>query len=264
VQPEENPQFKQNMQPKSHVYRSARQEAEDFKRKTRLIIQLAIILVLFVFATTAYNIYKDHQFRVVSTNPSTRNVATATPFFKVIFNRQLSKDNLSVSSNPAIISSYSINGDELDMNLNTPTDSNTTYNITINSISAADGKTLTDKNFKFQPKQVNSQDLPQDQQQALLKNQTQYLQQRQDPIIAYLPYGTLDFNLNYHFINQSTNSKIILDAQLQLAPGLSGAQATATTNQYKQEVTDYIKSKGLNPASYTIEYQVVQESLTGV
>lgn len=228
----------------------------------KLLVILSVLIVVFLL----YQAVRSQQFHVVNTNPSISNVATASPFFKVNFNKTLSKNDVSVVSSYSIISSYEVQGKTLIINLNTPLTTKRTYYIKINSISDTNRHKISSKAFVFVPKDVPSKDLPADQGQAILRKQGNYYPSSpaSDPIIAHLPYSTLDFSLSFQYATGSgNNSGLVLQAQLLIAPGVVGAEATTAADQYKQEVIDYIKSLDLDPTKYNIQYQVVNETITG-
>src|SRR5262249_32745118 len=125
--------------------------------------------------------------------------------------------------------------------------------------------TINNKSIKFTAQSLSYNQMPKDAQKYLVSHQDNYAPVQKDPILASLPYSTLDFNLDSSFpTGKNGKPTLVLQAQLLLAPGVTGAEATTDTEQYKQEVLDYIKSLGLSPDNYTIQYQTVQEQLNGV
>jgi hypothetical protein len=140
-----------------------------------------IVLVLIVLiAVAAYLVIVNSKFHVTGTNPGTAKVATISPFFKVNFNKKLSKSNLSVSSEPSVIKSYDVDGKVLVINLNTPLIAGKSYSVNVKSIQDTAGETLTDKNFGFIPQVIEAQDLPKDQADAILKAQASRPRTRND------------------------------------------------------------------------------------
>ncbi len=232
------------------------------KRAVALVAVLVVILACVGLLTTIQKHVASDKFRVLSTNPSVNYFADVSPFFKVTYNKPLSKSDLSVTSNPGIIKSYSVSGDTLTTLLNVPLNNTRDYSIFVLRIKDTAGVELKNQVFTFKPKLVNSNDLSKSQQNALLQAQENAaaLQKKEDPIMPYLPYSTLNFILNDAYVN----NKLILQAQILIPPHVSGAAAAADTTQYEQQVVQYIQSLGLNPANYTIQYQIVNESLNGV
>jgi hypothetical protein len=139
----------------------------------RLIRYSLIVLVVTGLVFLGYQLYLSRHFRVVSTNPRTRSVATISPFLKINFNRQLSSKNLSISSSYAVVSSYKIQNKTLIVNLKVPMTAGYKYYVKINGVSDNKGDRLVNKVFNFTPKKISSKNLPEDQKQALLKTQSQ-------------------------------------------------------------------------------------------
>ncbi len=132
-----------------------------------VLVGVAILLLLWA----AFAMYTANKFHVVSTNPNINDMATVTPFFKINFNKQLSKSGVSISSSPSIISSYAISGKQLILNLDTPTITNTHYTITVHSIHDQQNVYLHNLVFPFTPTYIAYSELPTDQRNALLKEQ---------------------------------------------------------------------------------------------
>jgi len=204
------------------------------------------------------------KFHIVSTDPPVSRVSNSIPFFNINFNKPLVSKSLKITSSPDIISSYNVSGKAIDISLK-PLTVNQAYTITINSLAATDNETIQNKSLRFVAQYISPQDLPNDQKQAILHNQENYSSPADNPIVGHLPHSTLNFILSAQ-VTTGTNSKpsLVLQAQILLAPGVTGATAAADINQYKQDVLSYIQSLGLNPAQYNIQYQIVNETITGV
>jgi hypothetical protein len=228
-------------------------------------LKIAILVVIMaVVSLLVFSLYTVTKFHIVSTNPATNQIATDTPFFKITFNKPLSHQALAVMGTGNVIRSDSISGNTLVLNLNYPLTTKKTYTITITSVQSQSGSQIANKRFMFTAQNTPFTKLPTDQQQAVISNQDQYTPAEKDPILAHLPYSTLDFILTPTFItDQNGQQQLVLQAQILLAPGVSGAQADTDTTQYKNEVLQYIRFLGLNPAKYDIQYQIVNETLTG-
>lgn len=132
------------------------------KRALTILIPLLVVLGGWLF-------YQSSQFHIVSTEPDIGSVATISPFIKIKFNKTLSASKLSVSSVPSIITSHKIDNKTLTVNLVTPLNTSTKYQLTIH-VSDVSGK-LIDKVFKFSPKYTTYSQLNQDQKSAILNNQ---------------------------------------------------------------------------------------------
>lgn len=221
-----------------------------------------LALVLLVFLAVVWGLFYVLEvlpFHIVSTNPKLNNVTVISPFLEVNFNDRLSKDGLSVAaSNKAIISSYTVKGKVLTINLQN-LHIKSSYKITIRSIKSVYGKQLSNQTLSFATKIANFQQLPADQQKALINSQDNYPKNPldSDPIIAHLPYSTLDFSMTAQI---TTQPKVVLNTKIYLsaADSESGdAARQAAISQYEQEAVSYIQSLGLNPANYIINYEII-------
>lgn len=222
---------------------------------------LAIAVAILALCCIGYAVFRGLQFRTVSTDPVLANVGADAPYIKVLFSKELSPTGLSVHSpEQNLIYSVNVKNKTLTVNLKTLVAKHM-YSIDIQSIAATDGKQLHSIQLSFVPKNIPFNQLPKDEQKTIIGAQDNYPLALKNPILAYLPYSTLYFILNSSFNKQGD---LVLRAQILLAPGVTGTAASEDTTQYEQEVTQYIRSLRLNPSNYTIQYQVVNESLTGV
>lgn len=140
------------------------------RKQTRRTIVLACLVVLLVVALgIAGKIISARRLHVTATYPKSADMTTITPFVKLTFSKQLSNDGVSVSSNPAIVSSYKPDGNTLTIMLNTGIglDPSQHYNITVEKISATNGERMGNYTFSFTPNNATPKDLPSDQQQVL-------------------------------------------------------------------------------------------------
>lgn len=157
------------------------------------LLKLATVaIIIFVLAFSVYEIVSSRRFHVVGTNPDISNVATVSPFLKIKFNKPLAGKNISVTSSYSIIKSYSVQDKTLVINLSVPMTAGYSYYVKINSISDAKGDKIVNKVFSFVPKTVVAQDLPADQQQALLQ-----AQDRRSRTQSNVAFNGLDALTNY-------------------------------------------------------------------
>jgi len=141
---------------------------EVVRKQLKIIAAVVLILLL---GWLGYLIYLSTTFHATDTNPSLSSVATVTPFLEINFNRPLSSSGVNVTSSPSIINSYSVSGDQLKLNFPPMLQQNRAYTVTVESISDTTGKQLKNLHFTFTPKYISTGNLPEDQQQAILKRQ---------------------------------------------------------------------------------------------
>lgn len=215
------------------------------------IASLFIIIVL--FALLGFEVIRLSGFHVVRTNPSVNRVANVTPFFDIYFNKPIIKSSVSLTSSPHIISGYSVKGDVLDVSLSALT-INKLYSLTLKSVVATNHQRMRNVVFHFTAKYINPGSLPKSEQQAIFKGQENYSSPANNPIVPHLPHQTLNYSLSAE-INKGLNGKPTLTLQAELL--LSQADLSnepAAIAKDKQMVFDYIRSLGLNPGNYTINY----------
>ena len=223
------------------------------------IRKIALVILGLLFLWAAYEVYAYFSFSVTSTSPKVSQVATWSPFFKVEFNHKIVKQNLSLNINPDILygHGYSINGNQLVFNLSVPMNTKQKYVITINSITDDHGQTLKNLVYSFVPKQESINQLPKDQQEALvLRNESSPVYK--DPILQHLPYYSVNFDINASFPTGNNNlPSLVLNAKLFIPAAYTGSLEQQMISQDQQAVRQYINSLGLNPDNYTINYSIV-------
>ena len=221
---------------------------------SKVVLGLCLIIVLVVL----WYVFIIAPFHIVRTNPSSQNVASLTPFFDVGFNKTLTTSGLSVSSSPGIIQSYVVKQKSLDMTLISPMKIGATYTIVIHSVQSTGGHKLSNKTFHFTPQDIAYTNLPKDQQIAIQNSPGQDDKDafNNDPVLAHLPHGTLDYNLTPVYTSVNGHAKLEINAQLLLTyADLSSAQSEQTAiTLYESEINQYISSFGLNPSNYIINY----------
>ncbi len=75
-----------------------------------------------------------------------------------------------------------------------------------------------------------------------------------DPILDYLPYTTFNYVVT---ATTNTPNKVELDANIILySSDTIDGNRDSSINKYESEITDWIKSKGLNPNNYLINYSI--------
>ena len=224
-----------------------------FKKIIVLLSVITLLLLIFVG-------YQGIVFRVTGTSPSINNVAAASPYLIIHFNKSLDASSLKYSTNTSFITSATVMNNSITFNLSYPLSVNKTYSLTILTISSQGGSKLTNITYRFVPKNLQFNQLDPSQQKQLINNQDRSQTGTNDPILIHLPYSTLDFTLMPLITSQDTSSKISLQASLLLSAADVGNEDAAIA-QYKQEVINYIESLGLNPSNYNISYVVVQPTM---
>jgi hypothetical protein len=219
--------------------------------------RLSIILAPIAVALVAFGVYQSARFRVVGTDPGTDSVSVISPFIDVTFSKPINKDSVDLKSDTTTLAGFSIVDDKVLRIKFSNLKLNSKNKIVITEVDSKSGSKLKDLDVSFVAKDIPFQDLSKSQQQAILKLQDTPSPNRDDPILAYLPHSDLDYKLSANVVQ----GELTLDAELLLTAADVRIDANAAINSYKKEVTDYIKSIGLDPAKYTINYKVIQPTL---
>jgi len=218
-------------------------------------VAIVVLILLSIFLTI---VYKQTQFRIVSTDPAINQMTIWTPYFKLDLSKEISTNSVSVSTNPNIIYKNDIKttGKTVTIYLSVPLDSSKTYTVSVNGITSANGQKIFNRQFSFKPRQVSRDSLPDEQKETLIQRNEQS-SVYSDPLLKYLPYRSVDFALAGSF-GATTNNQPQLSIQAQLLLHLAQSNdKDAAVATDKQEVIDYIKSLGLDPSKYNIQYSVI-------
>lgn len=141
-------------------------------KHTKLLVAFAAIALIILLGWT---FYRSSQFHITGTESNLNQVASIAPYLKINFNKPLSTQGLSVSSSPSVIGSSVVNGDVLMLSFKQNTlSTQTSYTITIASVFDTSGTRLTDQKLTFTPKSIAYNNLPKDQQQAIVNAQDKY------------------------------------------------------------------------------------------
>ena len=214
---------------------------------------VAVVVLALIGWQTYYSLFTFH---ITGTDPKLSSMSVQSPYLKVNFSQSLSSSGLSIqASDKSVMLDSKISGKQLTVDL-ANLNLNASYTVTITHIQSTKGKAINNLILKFTAKDVSFNQLPKDQQNTILQRQDQSQVFRNDPIFNYTPHSTLDYNLtSLTTTDTNGNPKVVLKAELLLSAA-DQSNPNPVISQYKQEVVDYIKSVGLDPASYQIDYTV--------
>jgi hypothetical protein len=192
-------------------------------------------------------------FHLIKSTPASKNFPTDSPSLILDFNKPL-ENVVQLSGSDSSIKGYSVSGKVLTISLNYPLNANQRYSITLNQVTATSGAQITHKVISFITKDIDPSKLSAAQQKALLDDQDQNLPS--DPILSHLPYQTLEYEISAEITaNQISTQALVLQIQIFIPAAFVGDASVEA--QYKQDALNYITSLGLNPANYSINYQIV-------
>lgn len=131
---------------------------------------------------------------------------------------------------------------------------NNTYSFSLKHVVSKDGEVIDNINLSFTAKAIASDRVSKDQEvlEATLTDRDEI----NDPILYYLPHKGDGFYLQDEFVAKNNNYALVINAQLILTRADIISGIDQAEQLYKKKVEDYIRSKGLDPAKYSINYIV--------
>ena len=210
----------------------------------KLVVIPSLIIILMLTLFLGVKIYQSVVFRIVSTNPRINSVAAVSPFFKIIFNKPLSKNTVVAATPRGTMLSYQINGSTITVLLNTPLNIGKPYSIILSNITDSSGAKINNTELNFTPQDIPTSELPTDQQQAIQRIQLRYNNAIiNNKLVKLLPFtsGGNEFEVSYNvsYVNQQPKLLIIV---------------TAPTEQDRLAALNWMELVGVSPSDYTIQY----------
>ena len=212
---------------------------------------IVIAFCIFLLSLIGLLAYKNSLFRLVSTDPSIKNVTVISPYIEFKFNKSLSTQ-ISVSSNSNIISSFNIKNKSITVNLVYPMPLGKEYVLFIKNISSIDGKTLPDKTIKIKTIAASNGNITKGQRDVLLNNQNQYNNDMYNGLPVLLPFNgpNLGYRIDYNYDSSVNGGKLIIII-------------SSENGQEKQNAINWIKSKGFDINNYQVDYLSSANNQTG-
>jgi len=180
------------------------------------------------------------------------------PYIDVTFSKKITgQPNITLS--PNVLKSYEIKDKSIRLKLKQMS-ANTSYTITLNNIHASNGKILN-KRLSFKAKNIAFEKLPKDVQQAIIASQDPNDAKllTNDPLVSHLPYGNIGYNISYVITTKQSKQALVITISVILAGAdykQSSAALQATIDSREQAALNYIRSLGLDPSKYDIQYSV--------
>lgn len=224
------------------------------KKKSFIIVGIVLVIVLIGLL-----VYRSRQFRMADVNPSLNKVAYISPFLEVSFTQKLNSKGLNVAASNNIVKTYEVKDKKIIIQLQNMK-KNTSYSVTLTGITAQDGRVIPLETLSFTAKDSDGI-LPKDQQKyAVQKQDEDKPKSITDPILAALPHSTL----NYH-LSALVGDKLTLKARITPSKADLNSDKASVPQSFvdatKKDIDTYIRSLKLDPAKYTIEYEVVIPSV---
>ncbi len=131
------------------------------------IVSSVVAIVIIV----ALTVMRANSFHVVNTTPALNKVGILSPDLTLNYNRELSSENVSVTSSPDVVSGTKVDGKNLILTLKNNMTTGTKYTITVVSVSSANGSQLQGKTYSFTAQDIPFNELSKEQQQTILDQQ---------------------------------------------------------------------------------------------
>lgn len=128
---------------------------------------------------------------------------------------------------------------------------NQEYDVSWTAPKAMDGRISKDVKFSFRTAYINFNDLPEDQQEMLVKRTDQI--EVEHPIVGKLPHETLHYLINYELSKEGELTLLIKLYATQNRPDQYD-EYRSQTKEYQQEALDFLKENGVDPNDYPIKY----------
>lgn len=227
--------------------------------RSRLARILVIIVSAVLVGWVGWSIYYAFfVFHITGTTPNLNSVSNFSPYVKINFNQNLDDKSLDASIEPKVAKSIKTDGKSIVVSLNN-LDINATYTITLKSVANTKGEQIQNRILTFVAKDIAYSSLSKDQQSALIAQQDYKSPAQSDPILSHLPHSTLTYNLSGIIsAGGDTNTNTVsLRAEL-LLTGADMSDENSAIATYKQQVIDYVKSLGIDPNNYVIDYEVIE------
>lgn len=191
---------------------------------------LGIILI-------AYLVYLQLHFRVVSVQPADEGSTTAAVVLN--FNKELQNpQELGLSLDPAVPGNVSISNKSITFTPNQSYQVDKKYTVKVTAVVAKDGSKIETIRHSFTVKYVEEKDLSEDEQRRAISLTDQL--QKENSILAKLPYATSEFKVDYDIIQNSKKENVVL-LRITLYPILNRPDQY---NTYVAQIKEY-KSKAI-------------------
>ena len=230
------------------------------------VVGLVVSVVLLIVGFVIFQVYLALTFRITKTTPKLKGVVTtALQTFVVEFNKELDPDVdylKNLDDNLKHVAAVKIKGKNLEVRTKPAIDGKQ-YSFTVKNIKAKNGSVISAVNFNYTARYIPYEQLPKDQRQLIDQQKDQPAED--NPILNHLPYGDLHYSLSAEFEEHEEESvelgKLRLKAEILLSASDVRTDKDSAIAIYKQEVLDYIKSLGFDPAKFEIIYEIIEPSL---
>lgn len=225
--------------------------------KYRRQIIIGILLALFVFASVWIYRYFFTLY-ISSSNPGLSSISYQSPFIKLYFNKKLNPKSLKINDPSGLfyLDKTVVSEDHVDLVTNTnklSVDKEVSFALEVKSSDEAYSYNGT---VRFTPKDIAYENLPKDQQRAIMSIQDTKPEYYKDPILEKLPYSTLNYEIKPDFISEEGSEGFVLDVTVFLSNIDLKEGRSKAINRYYNQALKYIESIKDQNKSYSVNLEI--------
>lgn len=158
-------------------------------RIRKYVLLASVLLIGFFVANSVWNIL---TFRVTGTDPGMSNVAAASAYIDIDFNKSIVAKSLSLKYSTPFVTKTVVTSNRVRLDIQgTGLEVGKRYTITMVRVDSTGGKQILNKQLSFTAKNIPVSQLSKDQQQALLNRQDHYPYE-----VQYINFAGFDTLLN--------------------------------------------------------------------
>jgi hypothetical protein len=218
----------------------------------KIFIWLGIIII--VFALILFVLYRLLVFQVISTNPSNKSeISAGATTITITYNKNIQVKNSTdqVLASARIIKSTEVQGNKLIINL-INLDQNVDYELYIKDITSNTGDTIPLYVFKFHNKYIPFNEQSREMQEQAIK--TTDKGNIDDAAVKALPKTSDTFSITYVLSGEPIYKGKLIKLRIALLVTNFELNDKAKIALYKKQALDYLRSQGVNPNDYVIDY----------
>jgi hypothetical protein len=230
----------------------------------KYILPVIILLVIGVSVVVGLTIWRNSQFRLVTSTPSTKGtIPTSTGTFKLTFNQELGSFDMYQDiegDNKTLVSDVETNGNTLYLYIKTLAPGSV-YKFNLRNIKSKSGETITSIPFNVRATYVPFNRLPKEQQDLEVSKTDR--DNISDPILNILPYQGEDYYLEAEFSADDEEIPIlIINAELFIRKVDLGKENTQIISEFEPRIFAYLRSKNIDPEKYDYRYTINEPPAT--
>jgi len=228
--------------------------------------KLLLVSVVSIFVITLVGLWIHKEFFTLyinSTNPSKNSVPKIVSFIDLKFNKDISSVGF-VKSLPSsdVLDSYSINNKVIRLEIGDVLN-NPSISFMFEDIKSTDGYAIDDLEIEFKLVDMPESEIPKDQLEDILRKQDINTDKNSDPILMYVPYSTLNYSIKPNLSRTRADGSVIVDLDVKVELSMADVRygVDKKKEDYRNQVIEYLNSKGVKVEDYRISYDYIVPSL---